>query len=41
MNTFFRRSTATKVWNYSKPYVFRMISEMAADKARPARKLAR
>jgi hypothetical protein len=37
----FRWSTVTKAWHYSKPYVIRMIGQMAADYGRPAGRGAR
>jgi hypothetical protein len=41
MKVFFRGSTVTKVWNFTKPYVIGMIGAMASDYGKPVRKVAR
>jgi hypothetical protein len=38
MKDFFRWSTATKAWNYTKPFLIRMTGDMAADYAERVRK---
>jgi hypothetical protein len=41
MNDFFRRSSVAEFWLLARPFVFDMISGIAAEKAKLARKLAR